>query len=128
LGGAKDAAGELQKGASLETGYFAVRSVLAKSVTEAARYLVDRGMVGEAAPIMVRLITDISSRFGLIVSQKVAAQSLPIIGAACGAAINYAFVDHFQTLARGHFTVRRLERLYGAGVVRAEYDRLVRQI
>ena len=44
------------------------------------------------------------------------------LGAAGGAAINYAFIDHFQVLARGHFTVRRLERIYGPDVVRAEYD------
>jgi len=54
-------------------------------------------------------------------------QSVPFIGAASGAAINYAFVDHFQTLARGHFTVRRLERIYGIVVVRAEFERLARQ-
>ena len=35
-----------------------------------------------------------------------------------------AFVDHFQNVARGHFTVRRLERAYGAEVVRAEYELL----
>ena len=29
----------------------------------------------------------------------------------------------FQDVARGHFTVRRLERAYGKDVVRAEYDR-----
>jgi hypothetical protein len=28
-------------------------------------------------------------------------------------AVNYAFIGHFQGIARGHFTVRRLERLYG---------------
>ncbi len=47
-----------------------------------------------------------------------------MIGAVGGAAINLAFVEHFQDLARGHFTVRRLERVYGPELVRAEYDRL----
>ena len=41
-----------------------------------------------------------------------------------GAAVNLAFIEHFQEVARGHFTVRRLERVYGAEIVRAEYDRL----
>lgn len=127
LGGVANAAGAVRTGDFLETGYFAVRGLLAKSVSEAARYLFDRGLAEEAAPIMVRLIAQISSRFGLVVSQKLAAQSIPVIGGACGAAINYAFVDHFQTLARGHFTVRRLERFYGVAVVRAEYDRLAAQ-
>ena len=111
----------------METGYFALRGILAKSVSEAARYLVDRGLAEEAAPMLVRFVTQIGARFGIVVSQKLAAQSVPVIGGACGAAINYAFVDHFQTLARGHFTIRRLERRYGASVVRAEYDRLLQR-
>jgi hypothetical protein len=58
------------------------------------------------------------------VSQKIAAQTVAVIGAVGGAAVNLAFIEHFQDVARGHFTVRRLERVYGAERVRAEYDRL----
>ena len=47
-----------------------------------------------------------------------------MVGAVGGAAVNLAFIEHFQDVARGHFTVRRLERVYGAEIVRAEYDRL----
>jgi hypothetical protein len=39
-----------------------------------------------------------------------------------GAAVNTAFVDRFQVLAKGPFVVRRLERAYGKGVNRWEYD------
>jgi EcsC protein family len=114
-----------EEGAALETGYFAVRALLAKSVTEAASYLSGRGVVNEVAPALVRLVAQIGSHFGVVVSQKLVAQSVPLIGAAGGAAINYAFADHFQTTARGHFTILRLERQYGVGVVRAEYERLL---
>jgi hypothetical protein len=58
------------------------------------------------------------------VTQKVAAQALPVFGALGGAAVNYAFIEHFQDVARGHFTVRRLERIYGKSLVRMEYERL----
>jgi hypothetical protein len=30
-------------------------------------------------------------------------------------------MDHFQNMARGHFTVRRLERAYGAEAVERAY-------
>jgi len=113
------------EGAALETGYFAVRAILAKSVTEAASYLSGRGVVNEFAPALVRLVAQIGTHFGVVVSQKLVAQSVPLIGAAGGAAINYAFADHFQTIACGHFTILRLERQYGVGVVRAEYERLL---
>ncbi|HUZ91723.1 MAG TPA: EcsC family protein [Methylocella sp.] len=119
-------ASNARDGAVLETGYFALRAILAQSVTEAASYLAGRGAAREVAPALVRLVAQISSHFGAAVSQKLMAQSVPLIGAAGGAAINYAFADHFQTIARGHFTVLRLERRYGAPTVRAEYERMQR--
>jgi len=109
----------------LESGYFAVRSILAKSVTEAARFVVERGFAEEGAPVILRLVSQIATRFGFVVSQKIAAQAVPIIGAAGGGAVNYAFIDHFQTIAQGHFAVRRLERVYGAEIVKGEYDKLL---
>ncbi|HLH12330.1 MAG TPA: EcsC family protein, partial [Methylovirgula sp.] len=110
-----------------ESGYFAVRSILAKSVTEAARFVVERGLAEESAPVILRLVSQIAGRFGIIVSQKIAAQAVPLVGAAGGGAVNYAFIDHFQTIAQGHFAVRRLERLYGADLVRAEYDKILNE-
>jgi hypothetical protein len=107
-----------------ESGYFAVRGILAKGVTEAARYIAERGLAAEGAPAVVRFIALVAARFGIVVSQKVAAQAVPIVGALGGAAVNYAFVEHFQAVARGHFTVRRLERRYGKDIVRTEYERL----
>jgi hypothetical protein len=106
-----------------ESGYFAVRALLARSVTEAARFIATTGMVEEQAPVLVRFLTQVASRFGLVVSEKLAAQTVPIIGALGGAAVNYAFIEHFQDVARGHFAVRRLERIYGKETVRAEYER-----
>ena len=118
LGGSK---GELD---AANSGYFAVRGLLAKSVAEAARFIVDRGVVAEGGPVLVRLIAQIASRFGVVVTQKLAAQAVPVIGALGGAAVNYAFIDHFQEIARAHFTVRRLERRYGKDAVRMAYDKL----
>jgi hypothetical protein len=110
-----------------ESGYFAVRGLLAKSVAEAARFIVDRGVFAEGAPVLVRFIAQIASRFGVVVTQKLAAQAVPVIGALGGAAVNYAFIDHFQEIARAHFVVRRLERRCGKDTVRAVYERLSRE-
>lgn len=108
----------------VEGGYFALRGFLAKSVSEAARHIAVRGVGGETAPILLRLMSQIAARFGLVVTQKVAAQAIPVLGAVGGAAVNLAFAQHFQSLARGHFIVRRLERTYGHGPVRAAYERI----
>src|SRR6202043_4290356 len=107
-----------------ESGYFAVRGMLAKTVTEAARFVAERGVLKEGAPILLKFVTQVAARFGLVVTQKVAAQALPLVGAA----VNYAFIEHFQDVARGHFTVRRLERLYGSERIRSEYDLIAGQL
>jgi hypothetical protein len=107
-----------------ESSYFAVRGMLAKSVIEAARFVAERGVIEEGAPVLVRFITQVASRFGVVVTQKFAAQALPVVGALGGASVNYFFIEHFQEIAQGHFAVRRLERAYGKDVGRAEYERL----
>lgn len=107
--------------------YFVIRGILAKSVTEAAHFIAERGIVEEGSPVLVRLITQVASRFGMVVTQKAAAQTIPVIGALGGAAVNYAFIDHFQSVARGHFTVRRLERKYGKDIVFDAYEQLRRK-
>lgn len=108
---------------AVESGYFAVRAALARAVGEAAEYLASRGLA-EGAPALVGLVTKIATRFGVPVTEKVIAQSVPIIGAAGGAAINVLFINHFHEVARGHFVVLRLEEKYGADAVKHAYTTL----
>jgi hypothetical protein len=110
--------------AAIEGGYFAVRAALARSVSESARFLASRGLVGEGAPLIARLVAQIGARFGVVAGEKFAAQAVPVVGAIGGAAINLAFAEYFQTLARGHFIIRRLERRHGAEAVQFEFQRL----
>lgn len=104
-----------------ESGYFAVRAALAKSVSEAAEFIVKKAITDEAAPLLIGLITKISEKFGIQVTQKTAAQSIPAIGAAGGVIINTLFIDHFQDMARGHFIIRKLERIYGYNTIKVAY-------
>ncbi|WP_457103992.1 EcsC family protein [Methylobacterium sp. P5_C11] len=121
LGGRSSA--ETASAATLtESGYFAVRAALAKTLSEAARYAGSKTLLDQSAPALIRFTAQIAARFGLVVSQKVAAQAVPILGAFGGAAVNAAFMNHFQATARAHFTVRRLERSYGSAAVRAAYE------
>lgn len=107
-----------------ESGYFAARAALAKSISEAAAHLTKKGLSQHGAPAIVRLISQIASRFSIVVSEKAAAQAVPIVGALGGAVINTLFIDHFQDMGRGHFIVRRLERQHGQAEVRQIYDSL----
>lgn len=82
-----------------EMGYFGTRLVL------------------QGRPLAL-LMSEVASRFGVTLSQKFALQAVPVIGAVGGATLNAAFLAHYRGLARAHFTVRRLERVYGAEAVR----------
>jgi len=107
-----------------EAGYFATRTALAKAVSEAAAHLAKQGMSQSGAPALVRLMTQIAARFSIVVSEKAAAQAVPVVGALGGAAINTLFIDHFQDMGRGHFVIRRLERIYGQDAIRRWYAEL----
>lgn len=116
--------GRLPSDDASESAYFAVRIALATAMAEAAEHIAGRGLSGGMAPAMVRFLSQVATRFGVPVSEKVVAQSLPVVGAAGGAILNTLFIDHFQDMARGHFIVRRLERKYGHQAVRFAYYRL----
>lgn len=116
--------GESQKDDAAETGYFAARAAMAKAVSDALRHIAEKGILEKGAPAIVSLIAAVASRFSISVSEKVAAQAIPILGAVGGAVINTLFIDHFQRMARGHFIVRRLERVHGIDEVRRAYHEL----
>jgi hypothetical protein len=108
----------------INLGYYATRTLLTKLAGEASAYLIQRGTVGASTPVVNSLVSEIASRFGIIVSERFAASALPVLGAVGGATINVIFMNHFQRIAQGHFIIRRLERLYGSGPVRREYEEL----
>lgn len=106
---------------AVESAYFAIRGALAQTLAEAAHFMAERGLVQEGAPAVVRFVVQVAARYGVVVSEKVAAQALPLLGAAGGAVVNALFMDHFQDVARGHFIVRRLERTYDHETIRRTY-------
>ncbi len=116
--------GESQSDDAAETGYFAARAAMAKAVSDALRHIAEKGIAKKGAPAIVSLIGAVASRFSISVSEKVAAQAIPILGAVGGAVLNTVFIDHFQCMARGHFIVRRLERVHGIDEVRRAYHEL----
>lgn len=110
--------------AEVESGYFAARALFAEGLAQAANVVVNKGSLHGGSALALRALAPLVNRFGAVVTQKLAVQAVAVVGAVGGAGINLAFIEHFQELARGHFTVRRLERIYGADAVRAEYDQL----
>ena len=112
------------KGTAAENAYWATRAALSQTISEAAAYLAQKGAVREGAPAIARFVAQIASRFGVVVSEEMAAKAAPILGAVGGGVINVLFTAHFQDMARGHFIVKRLEAKYGQEAVRAAYGQI----
>ena len=62
------------------------------------------------------LLSQAASRYGMALSQKLISQSVPILGAASGAALNAAFFEHYRKIAKAHFVLRRIERIHGGAI------------
>lgn len=119
-----------------DVGYYAVRGFTADAIRHLSKELAAAAasnssvlMPGvtsrQAAQWMAGLIEKIAARFGVVVSEKFAAQAVPVLGAISGAALNALFVDYYQDIARGHFIVKRLEKRHGIAAVEAAYRRIV---
>jgi hypothetical protein len=73
------------------------------------------------------LIRSAAGRFGLVISEKFLAQAVPVVGAVSGGALNYAFTDYYQSMAKVHFCLRSLDRRTNQPLaVRACFAEMVR--
>jgi hypothetical protein len=104
-------------------GYYASRTLISRLAANATSILLERGTASVSAPVVSSLVSEIATRFGVVVTERSAASALPVLGAVGGATVNMIFMNHFQRVASGHFAIRKLERLHGQTVVRQHYRR-----
>lgn len=125
---------------SAESGYFIARAALAevmkqagaelavKAAAKAAGKEAAEGAVKVGNAVMGRALADliekVAARMGVQMTQKVAAQLVPAIGALTAATLNTMFTDFYQDMARGHFMVKKLEARYGEEYIKEEYLKL----
>lgn len=130
--------GNSQADDATETGYYLTRSFTTQAMQQLSKELAaiaakqGVGAAGRLSPGQVGkwlalLIEKVASRYGVTISSKFAAQAVPVIGAVTGATINALFTDFYQDMARGHFTVKRLEHKYGFEQIKSEYAQLMRK-
>jgi len=76
------------------------------------------------------VIARVAPKFATLMGQKLASQTVPLLGAVAGASVNYVFMDYFQAMARVRFGLIRLARKHGEEAVitafRAEIAPLVK--
>jgi hypothetical protein len=115
------ALGSPKTGRRADFGYYASRALLSRLAANASALLIERSASNLSAPVVGGLVTEIATRFSVVVSERSAASALPVLGAVGGATVNMIFMNHFQRVATGHFAIRKLERRHGPAVVRRLY-------
>lgn len=95
----------------VDTGYYMLRAVLAQ---ESKKIVNKIGLEG--------FVKAVARRFSVQVTEAASAKIIPGVGAVLGGAINVFFMGYFQDVARAHFSLRRLERVYGEDAVKKVYD------
>lgn len=83
------AAGPLEKDDGADLAFFATRLTL-------------------TGPALQKLISAVSPRLAVVLGQKLAAQSVPVLGAVAGATTNMVYTRYYQEIAQVHFGLRRL--------------------
>lgn len=67
------------------------------------------------------LIAKVAPKLAATLSQKLAAQAVPVLGAASGAALNLAFINHYRELAQIRFSLLRLAMEHDPGAVSSAF-------
>ena len=79
--------------------------------------------LGLTGPALNSLIAKVAPRFATILSQKLASQAVPVLGAAAGAGTNYAFIDYYVEMAHVHFGLRKIARDHSQGDVEEAFHK-----
>ncbi|WP_170529241.1 EcsC family protein [Ruegeria arenilitoris] len=59
-------------------------------------------------PALQKVIAAVAPRLSVVLGQKLAAQTVPVLGALAGGGANYLYARYYQQIARVHFGLRRL--------------------
>lgn len=127
--------GDALDGSAMDSAYWTARIGLALALKQAAAHVGSSAArltatelaKGGGGAVIAQLLAKIGARFEIVVSEKAVAQSVPLIGAVAGAALNGAFAEHFNTVAEHHFRLRRLEKQCGLAAVRRAYAQATEQ-
>jgi hypothetical protein len=109
---------------SSDEGYLALKTAVVTSIRESGQFMarsasvvLDRQLLDREAPQMVRLITYVADRLGIVITQKELGVLVPIAGAVLNSSINVAFQQVGHQTAKDYFRRAILEDRYGEEIV-----------
>jgi hypothetical protein len=107
-----------------DEGYLALKTAVVTSIHEAGHFMsrsagmvLDRQLLEREAPQMIRLITYVADRLGIVITQKELGILVPIAGAVLNSSINVAFQQVGHQTAKDYFRRVLLEDRYGDELV-----------
>ena len=114
---------------NLDTAYYTSRFAMAEAMRQGTEFLAKHSAAAVlealekgSAPVVIKFIARIAGYFQITMSEKVLAESIPVVGALGGAAINIAFTDYFGQAAKYHFGMLYLEKKYGIQAMKKFYE------
>ena len=78
-------------------------------------------------PAVQKVIASVAPKLAAALGQKLAAQTVPVIGAVTGAALNAAFLTYYTEVARVRFALLRLGQIHGVEQVMDDFREAVGQ-
>jgi hypothetical protein len=107
-----------------DEGYLALKTAVVTSIRESGQFMartasvvLDRQLLEREAPQMIRLITYVADRLGVVMTQKELGVLVPIAGAVLNSSINVAFQQVGHNTAKDYFRRVILEDRYGEELV-----------
>ena len=107
-----------------DEGYLAIKTAVVTSIREAGQFMsrttgmvIDRKLLEREAPQMIRLITYVADRLGVVVTQKELGILVPVAGAILNSSINIAFQQLGHQMSKDYFRRLILEERYGEELV-----------
>src|SRR5438094_3053111 len=107
-----------------DEGYLALKTAVVTSIRESGKFMartagvvLDRQVLEREAPQMIRLLTYVADRLGIVVTQKELGVLVPIAGAVLNSSINVAFQQVGHQTAKDYFRRIILEDRYGEELV-----------
>jgi hypothetical protein len=107
-----------------DEGYLALKTAVVTSIRESGQFmsrttgvLLDRQLLEREAPQMIRLLTYVTDRLGIVITQKELGILVPIAGAVLNSSINIAFQQVGHHTAKDYFRRLLLDERYGEELV-----------
>jgi hypothetical protein len=107
-----------------DEGYLALKTAVVTSISESGKFLartgavvIDRQVLEREAPQMIRLITYVADRLGVVLTEKELGIIVPVAGAVLNSSLNVAFQRLGHQTAKDYFRRLILEDRYGEEII-----------